>query len=74
MEYDVGISSRKKEKGTGREMGMLKKKKRSKRPVKMTMKCPYLKSSKRKKKKNVHTPPYTHTAPSGPIIILNTMH
>jgi len=59
MEYDVGISSRKKEKGTGREMGMLKKKKRSKRPVKMTMKCPYLKSSKRKKKKmctHLHTP------------------
>jgi len=28
MEYDVGISSRKKEKGTGREMGMLKKKKK----------------------------------------------
>ena len=59
MEYDVGISSRKKEKGTGREMGILKKKKkRSKRPVKMTMKCPYLKSSKRKKKMctHFHTP------------------
>ena len=27
MEYDVGISSRKKEKGTGREMGMFQKKK-----------------------------------------------
>jgi len=63
MEYDVGISSRKKEKGTGREMGMLKKKKRSKRPVKMTMKCPYLKSSKRKKKKKcAHTSIHPHSS------------
>ena len=73
MEYDVGISSRKKEKGTGREMGMFQKKKKVKGQWKWQWDAHILKVVK-EKKKNVHTPPYTHTAPSGPIIILNTMH
>ena len=58
MEYDVGISSRKKEKGTGREMGMFQKKKKVKGQWKWQWDAHILKVVKEKKKMctHLHTP------------------